>query len=195
MALDADLARLADEELMGRYRDGEAAAFDVLVRRHRDGVLNFLCRMVRDRSVAEEIQAEVFFRVHRSAPRYEPSAKFTTFLYTIAYRQCLSAVQRKEHRVRTRSAAPDDWGRAPADADGGRPAADPERRLILEERMERLAAEVDDLPETHRAAFLLYYLEGLSCQEIAGVLSLSGEEVKGRLAYARRLLRERMGGE
>ncbi len=193
MAMDLRLMELSDEDLMVRYRGGEGAAFDVLVRRHRDPVLNFLFRMTRNRPMAEEVEAEVFYRLHRAAPRYEPTARFTTWLYTIAYRQCLSVLQRKENRLKSVDVPAEDLERVTTRGQGGSNPPDAENRLLMEERMQKLTREVADLPEAHRAAFLLYYQEEMNCIEIAEVLALSPEEVKGRLAYARRLLRERLG--
>lgn len=189
-----DFADVADEDLMLRYRDGDVGAFDVLVRRHRRGVLNFLFRMTNDRTVAEEVEGDTWLKIHRAAARYEPRARFTTYLYTVAYRQCLTVLGSKAQRVQAAGVDVDVLDRAvvsgSASTDG--PAPDPERQVIVDRQLEALDREVRNLPEAHKAAFLLYYVEGLSCKDIAGVLNLTAKEIKGRLAYARRLLRERV---
>ncbi len=189
-----DLGQLPDEELMLRYRDGDRPAFDILVRRHRQRLINFLYRMTANLQMAEEVQAETWLKIHRAASRYEPRAKFTTYLFTAAYRQCLTTLGSKANKVRaaTVDVQVQDLSNRAA-AVGNRPASpSPERQVILDEQMRRLNQEVTELPEAHRAAFLLYYVEGLSCQRIGDVLGLTSKEVKGRLAYARRLLRERV---
>jgi RNA polymerase sigma-70 factor (ECF subfamily) len=181
-----------DEELMMRYRDGDVSAFDVLVRRHRDGLLNFLYRMTGVRQVAEEVQADAWLKIHRAASRYEPRARFSTYLYTVAYRQCLTVLGAKANKVKPAGVDPERLDSSPLGG-GGSPAwSNPERQVLLDDQMKRLNQEVAGLPEAHRAAFLLYYVEGLSCHETAEVLDLTAKEVKGRLAYARRLLRERV---
>jgi len=183
-----------DEELMMRYRDGDASAFDVLVRRHRNGLLNFLYRMTGVRQVAEEVQADAWLKIHRAASRYEPRARFSTYLYTVAYRQCLTVLGAKANKIRSAGVDPERLDGSPVIGGGGPSRNNPERQVIVGDQMKRLDKEVAELPEAHRAAFLLYYVQGLSCQEVADVLNLTAKEVKGRLAYARRLLRERVAG-
>ena len=188
----ADHTGVVDEELMLRYKGGDVAAFDSLVRRHRNGLINFLFRMTAVRAIAEEVEADTWLRIHRAASRYEPRAAFSTFLYTVAYRQCLTVLQSRASKIRSANVDPETFDHSPA-MGGGAPAwSNPERQTMIDEQIRRLDREIADLPEAHRAAFLLYYAQGLSCDEVAGVLDLAAKEVKGRLAYARRLLRERV---
>ena len=177
---------------MLRYQDGDVGAFDSLVRRHRNGLVNFLTRMTGVRTMAEEVEADTWLRIHRAAARYEPRAAFSTYLYTVAYRQCLTVLQSKANKIKAADVDPERLDRSPVGG-GGAPAwSNPERKAIIDDQLKRLNQEVADLPEAHRAAFLLYYVQGLSCSEVASVLNLAPKEVKGRLAYARRLLRERV---
>ena len=186
-------AGIPDEQLMLQYRDGEVAAFDSLVRRHRNGLVNFLTRMTGVRAMAEEVEADTWLRIHRAAARYEPRAAFSTYLYTVAYRQCLTVLQCKANKIKPADVDPERLDRSPVGGGGGAPAwSNPERKVIIDDQLKRLNQEVGELPEAHRAAFLLYYVQGLSCSEVANVLNLAPKEVKGRLAYARRLLRERV---
>jgi len=74
----------SDEDLMLEHGRGSEAAFEELVRRHQRGVLNYMYRMIQNRQVAEELSQEVFLALVKNGPRYEPTAKFTTYLYTIA---------------------------------------------------------------------------------------------------------------
>jgi len=187
-----DHTGIPDEQLMLWYQKGDVAAFDSLVRRHRNGLISFLMRMTGVRAMAEEVEADTWLRIHRAAARYEPRAAFSTYLYTVAYRQCLTVLQSKANKIKAADVDPERLGRSPLGA-GAVPAwSDPERATIIDDQLKRLDREVADLPEAHRAAFLLYYVQGLSCREVAGVLNLTPKEVKGRLAYARRLLRERV---
>src|SRR6476659_7499694 len=73
-----------DAELMLRVRDGDSTSFGLLLERHRGPVIHFLYRMVQNQAIAEELAQEVFFRVYRSRTTYEPTAKFTTWLFRIA---------------------------------------------------------------------------------------------------------------
>lgn len=191
--LVSDLGQLSDEDLMLRYAEGQAAAFDVLVLRHRRRIYSFLLRRVRNPDRAEELLSDVFLKLHRAAPRYTPEARFTTYLYTIAYRASLNAQSRQRNRLDQGVGGLNelDSVRSSAPAPG---AHSPDRALRSQRAVARLDRELAQLPEGQQAAFILYYREGLSCAEAAECLGISPAEVKGRLAYARKLLRERMAG-
>lgn len=186
LRLVGTIEELDDEELMCRYRDGEAEAFDVLVLRHRGPLMSFIRRMVRDPARAEELLGDLFLKIHRAAPRYEPTAKLTTYLYTVAYRACLNVLDRERHRVD--HPATGDWEAVGATG----PRHDPERIASTGEALEALERELAGLPDGHRAAFVLYYRQGLSCADVAACLEITTAEAKGRLAYARKLLRQRL---
>lgn len=187
LRLASDLAERPDEELMTAYRNGDVAAFDVLVHRHRNRVFGFLRRMGWTGARAEELVADVFLKIHRAAPRYEPTARFTTWLYTVTYRASLNARDKAAHQL-DRSVG----GDAELDLHGRSHAPSPERRLAASQALAVIDRELATLPETHRAAFVLYYREGLSCSELAAALDITPAEAKGRLAYARKLLRSRL---
>src|SRR5919206_2613029 len=82
-----------DAELMLRVRDGDGASFSVLLEKHRSAVIHFLYRMVQNHAVAEELAQEVFLRVYRSRGTYEPTAKFTTWLFRIATHLALNSLR------------------------------------------------------------------------------------------------------
>src|ERR1044071_5991407 len=82
-----------DAELMLRVKDGDGASFGVLLDRHRSSVVHFLYRMVQNHAVAEELGQEVFLRVYRSRGSYEPTAKFTTWLFRIATHLALNSLR------------------------------------------------------------------------------------------------------
>jgi len=187
VAAGESLRGLADEELMTRHRDGHPGCFDVLVERYRAKIFGFLMRMGFQAAQAEELAADVFLKIHRAAPRYEPTAKFTTFLYTVARRRGLNARDRMSHRMEI-AAGGHELDSGPS---GG---VDAERQLAAKRSVALLQTELARLPEEHQAAFVLYYGEGLSCADIATTLSISPAEAKGRLAYARKLLRQRLAG-
>ena len=184
---DATLAERPDEDLMELHRDGRSGAFDVLVLRYRGPIFGYLRRMGLGADRAEEVAADVFLKLHRAAPRYARTAKFTTYLYTVAYRAGLNARDRRGHRLEIASS-----GQAVMERPS--PAASPERTLATKRSFEALQSELDALPAEHREAFVLYYAQGLSCAEVAGSLDITAAEAKGRIAYARKLLRQRLAG-
>jgi RNA polymerase sigma-70 factor (ECF subfamily) len=174
-----------NEALMCAHRDGDDGAFDELVLRWRGPVWRFLRRMIADDARAEELLSDVFLKVHRAAPRYEPKSKFSTWLFTVAYRAALNARERTAHRLDIASGGPGDFDMAD-------PGPGPEQDLRMQRSLRAVDRELRALPAAHRAAFLLYYGEELSCAEIAEALAASPEEIKGQLAYARKLLRQRL---
>src|ERR1700761_8479171 len=86
-----------DAQLMLRVRDGDEDSFRVLLEKHRNPVIHFVFRMVQDRAVAEELSQEVFLRVYRSRGTYEPTAKFTTWLFRIATHLALNLLRDGRH--------------------------------------------------------------------------------------------------
>src|ERR1035438_9344198 len=82
-----------DAELMIRVKDGDGASFGVLLEKHRSSVVHFLYRMVQNHAVAEKLAQEAFLRVYRSRSSYEPTAKFTTWLFRIATHLALNALR------------------------------------------------------------------------------------------------------
>ena len=156
-------------------------------------------RRLRNPERAEELLSEVFLKVHRAAPRYQPEARFTTYLFTIAYRACLNVEARLRNRRDEAVGDTEDLDVTASSAAVtlgsqtlGLGSRSPERALRTQRAVARLDAELDKLPEGQREIFLLYYREGLTIADVAVCLDLEPSEVKGRLAYARKILRERM---
>src|SRR6267378_4599033 len=89
----------SDETLMGRYRRGDAAAFDLLYRRHEMRVWRYLERNVGNRATADELMQEVWFAVARDAARYEPTSRFTTWLFTIARNRMIDSIRTSRQQV------------------------------------------------------------------------------------------------
>src|ERR1700736_6352510 len=93
------LAGESDEALMGRYAGGDAAAFELLYRRHEMRVWRYLERNVRNRATADELMQEVWFAVARDAVRYKPTSRFTTWLFTIARNRMIDSIRTSRQQV------------------------------------------------------------------------------------------------
>src|SRR5215475_11814898 len=89
----------SDEALMGRYARGDAAAFTLLYKRHEMRIWRYLVRNVANRETANELMQEVWFAVARDAPRYEPKARFTTWLFTIAHHRMIDSIRARRPQV------------------------------------------------------------------------------------------------
>jgi len=178
----------ADEQLMIAYRDGEAAAFETLYTRHKGPLYRFVLRSVKARGEAEELFHDVWLKVIEARERYTPSARFTTWLYTIAHNRVVDHWRRGGLRIASLD-DPDDPPFEPAAA----PQDEPQRRAELNEELRRFGAALEALPPAQREVFLLREEAGLSLPEIAQVTGIDLEAAKSRLRYALAKLREAMG--
>lgn len=184
---------LPDEQLMELYRDGDAGAFDALYRRHKGGLYRYVFRLCKNQGVAEELFQDVWSNIIRSRERYQPSAKFTTFLYQVAHNRVIDHMRQTPGMVLSLDAADeaDDPPAQliPADPDG-QPDVLAERKRLAESLVEKIAA----LPTLQREAFLLREEAGLSLEEIALATGVTAETAKSRLRYAVAKLRDGLRG-
>jgi RNA polymerase sigma-70 factor (ECF subfamily) len=180
-----------DTELMLRVRDGDSASFGLLLERHRGPVIHFLYRMVQNQAIAEELAQEVFFRVYRSRTTYEPTAKFTTWLFRIATHLALNWIRdgrrEKGHERIDGGEAADYPSRQFSDA-----APSVEQRLVRQARLAEVRAAIEMLPEKQKAAVLMHKYQEMDYAQIASVLSCSESAVKSLLFRAYETLRARL---
>jgi RNA polymerase sigma-70 factor (ECF subfamily) len=180
-----------DEDLMARFARGEADAFEDLYRRHELRVFRYLHRNLRNEAGANDLMQEVWFAVVRNAVSYQPTAKFTTWLFTIAHNRMVDMI-----RVTSRLQSLDAGDTAAVDGSSllDSLAADPKLEPPAEVQSQHEAAAllnaVAQLPPEQRSAFLLQAEGGLSVEEIAAATGSSFETVKSRLRYARAKLRQ-----
>jgi RNA polymerase sigma-70 factor (ECF subfamily) len=176
-----------DTQLMLRVQAGDAACFADLLARHRKGVVAFIYRMVRNQAVAEELGQEVFLRVYRSRETYEPTAKFTTWLYRIATHLTLNWI--RDHGKDSAGEAVDDTATAIQLRD---PAPTAEQNLVREAHLDQVRRAVAGLPGKQRAAVLMHKYEEMDYSQIAKSLNCSTSAVKSLLFRAYETLRQRL---
>jgi RNA polymerase sigma-70 factor, ECF subfamily len=179
-----------DAELMLRVKEGDGASFGVLLDKHRSSVVHFLFRMVQNHAVAEELAQEVFLRVYRSRATYEPTAKFTTWLFRIATHLALNSLRDGKHD-RSQERLDDDSGDMPArQVSDSRPTV--EQSLVYQARLEEIRRAIAVLPEKQRAAVLMHKYQEMEYSQIAKVLNCSESAVKSLLFRAYETLRARL---
>jgi RNA polymerase sigma-70 factor (ECF subfamily) len=186
MAIDHDL------QLMLRVRAGDADSFDLLLERHRGPLASFFYRMLRDPALAEDLAQEVFLRVYQARERYEPEAKFTTWLYRIATNLALNAIRDRKEAVAgspKEADAPDAASLAERLPDG-KPSA--EQQLVESERARVIWEAVESLAENQRAAVVLHKYQDVDYRQIAAILEVSESAVKSLLFRAYENLRVRL---
>jgi RNA polymerase sigma-70 factor (ECF subfamily) len=179
------LAGDSDEALMLAYAAGRAAAFDTLYARHKGGVYRYLLRHCGNAATADELFQDVWMNAIRACDRYVPTAKFTTWLYTLAHNRL---VDHWRASGQAKFASIDDDGdettRAAVEALPASRREEPEARMATRQLRKQLHAALAALPAVQRDAFLLQQEGGLSLAEIAELTGVGMETVKSRLRYA-----------
>jgi len=180
-----------DVQLMLDVKAGDEQSFELLLRKYRTPLVNFLYRMVRDTAVAEDLAQEVFLRVYRARNEYAPSAKFTTWMFRIATNLALNSV--RDNRHRRMDISMDQTVNAGDDEQPAMEVPDRaptiEQKLVARTRSVMILRAVHALPEKQRAAVLLHKYQELDYDEIARILECSESALKSLLFRAYETLR------
>ena len=178
-----------DAKLMERVRDGDEAAFDALMNRYKKPVLNFIYRMVRDASVAEELAQEVFVKIYMARHRYRATAKFSTWLFKVATTTTLKHIRKHSRIVRQ------------SELDSGEGAERyyclgvderPDALAVVEQRelMQLVRQALAELPEKEQLAISLRKYENFSYREIADIMRCSVGAIKTHIHRGKLRLRD-----
>jgi RNA polymerase sigma-70 factor (ECF subfamily) len=188
-----DLHELADEKLMEVVVAGDAAAFEVLVQRHKGRLYSYLLRLLRDPTEAEEVAQEAFVRAYVHADKYRNIAKFSTWLYTIATNLVRNRIRKTKSAPRLLSLQS---GRGDDDEDEPIDLPDradlPDRTLEKSELHALVAQGIEKIPSRYREAFVLREVNHMSYEEIAAITGLKLGTVRSRINRGRGHFREVM---
>lgn len=179
-----------DAELMLRVRAGDKSSFALLLERHRVPVVHFLYRMVQQQAVAEELAQEVFLRVYRSRESYQPTAKFTTWLFRIATHLALNWIRDGKGERGQESLDEEISEGNPRQVADRAPSI--EQRLVYAVKLQEVRQAIYDLPEKQRAAVLMHKYQEMDYAQISAVLGCSESAVKSLLFRAYETLRARL---
>jgi len=181
-----------DVELMLAVQRGDASAFERLFTKHIANVVGFATRFVGTRARAEELAQDVFLQIYKHRERYQPQARFSTWLYRMVTNACLSEVRRADYRghIQSMDHPSGDCDDPPQLAGVGE--RNSEDDASSREELERVRAMLDELPPQQRAALLLARVEGFSYEEVSDSLSCSVAAVKSLIHRATVTLRERL---
>jgi RNA polymerase sigma-70 factor (ECF subfamily) len=165
---------------MARYRRGDIHAFELLYRRHKGPLYRYLLRYVRNAAAAADLVQEVWSRVIATRARYEPRAKFATFLFSIAHNCAVDHHRRNVASIPPRSEEAD----PPLPEVQGPEHQRPDRIAESDQQQAALLAALSRLPAEQREVFLLHQESGLGIEDIARVTGVGCETAKSRLRYA-----------
>ena len=178
-----------DLDLVLKSKKGEMNAFGELVNRHQSLVINFCYKMLGNREDAEDIAQETFLRAFAAIGRFQPRAKFSTWLLTIAKNLTLNFIRNERRRIRGVDAVGSSDEAVPVIdlAPSGNPG--PDRVALQNERARYVRRALKELSDTHRTIIVLRDFEGMTYEEIAKVMGCRRGTVKSRLSRAREQLK------
>lgn len=186
-----ETADAQDLALMLKVKSGDMEAFRELVEVHQSRVIGTVCKMLGDDTDSEDLSQQVFIRVWKSADRYQPTAKFTTWLFKITRNLVFNELRRRKRHPGFSMDAELEPGEAPRELEDVH-APSPSTELLEDELQTAIQKAIDALPETQRMAVILRRYEELSYQEIGDILGLSVSAVKSVLFRARAELKDHL---
>ena len=179
-----------DTRLMLGVKRGDTLCMDLLLDQHRRPVIQFLYRMVHNHAIAEELAQNVFLRVYRSRTTYEPTAKFTSWLFRIATRVALNSLRDRRYEANQYSLSATPERESERQIADSRPTVD--QLLIRNVKLEEIRRAIAELPDRQRAAVIMHKYEELEYTQIAVALNCSPQTVKSLLFRAYSALRIRL---
>jgi RNA polymerase sigma-70 factor (ECF subfamily) len=183
----------SDADVMLRVKAGDEPAFEYLVQKYRRPMIAFMYRTVHNSAVAEDLAQEVFLRIYRSRENYEPSAKFTTWLYRIATNLAVNHARDTRHERPENTLSIDEQDEETGlSFDVPDSSLSAEENLVRRERLLAIRTRVQALPERQRTAVIMHKYQQMDYREIAEVLKLSESATKSLLFRAYETLRTQL---
>jgi len=182
-----------DAALMLRVKRGDRIAFAELVEKYQQPLFNFICRTLRDETESEDLAQNVFLQVYKSRQRYEPTAKFSTWLFTIARNLCLNEIRRRSrHPAESIENSQPEQEEHPQRQYEDKKNVLPAENTLHRELAQKIEAALAELPENQRSAIMLCRQDELSYEEIGKILDCSLSATKSLIHRGRETLKERL---
>ena len=171
-----------DEELMLGYKNGDLTAFECLYQRHKAAVYRFILRHGIESVLAEELLQDIWSSIIKNRTRYEPKAKFSTYLFQIARNRLIDHYRVHKEHIQLLEDEPEQIS-----------SDDEHRGKLIDEGIRKIHALIHKLPFPQRQAFLLHYEAGLTVSEVAEITQEHSEAVKSKIRYAVQKLKRLLG--
>ena len=188
--MDVGSADSEDHDLARRLQSGDEFALNEIMRRYKERVYRFAWKYIGNEDIALDVTQETFTRLYFNIDKFDPSYKFSTWVFQIALNLCRDYVRKNKKRMRDvpfdrlNEAGSDEWQKSDEDI---------EQALSSQEELAFLRREIQALPEKLHDSFVLYVLEGRPQSECADMLGVSAKTVETRVYRARRILAEKFG--
>jgi len=186
---------VAHDYVIMQFQQGDEHAFGLIFEQYRVPVFNFIYRMLNgNREAAEDLLNEVFMKLHDAREDYEPKAKFSTWLFTIARNHCLNCIKSRNYRQSRRTVSLEELAQKTTEPSApdrlvSRSVPDDAKRADLRELLEQAIA---GLPDEYKEVFILHAVEGFAHAEVAQMLKTNPATVRTHYHRARALLREQI---
>ena len=185
--IDEKKPNISDEQLIARFQLGDVQAYDILVHRYKDQLLNFVFRFVGNRTDAEDIIQETFLRVYRNKHMYKEIAKFSTWVYTIAGNLAKTELRRrKRHKIFSVS----NFVNEEKDFDIPDRDHSPEKKVDSSMQESIIQKAIEKLPIKFKEVIILRDIQGFAYEEISQILNIPLGTVKSRVNRGRLKLQE-----
>ena len=181
--------------LINRFNEGDPSAFHELFNKHKRNVINLSYRFVQNKEAAEDIAQDVFIKIYEKKFHFDPSAKFSTWLYKVTVNASIDRTRKKSFFDRS-------LDKTETDEEGGSKtlfetlsdssAISPADAVASEEIKSLVQTEIQKLPEKLKAPILLHHFENLSYEEIARILGITAKAVERKIYHAKEILRQKL---
>jgi RNA polymerase sigma-70 factor (ECF subfamily) len=189
MSDDGQNIQPSDEDLIERFQNGEVYAFDLIVKRYKNQLLNYIYRFLGNAEEAEDLVQETFLRVYRNRNAYQKIAKFSTWIYTIAGNLAKTELRKRKRR---KFFSITDLGYDDKDYDISDEAFNPEKSVDSNIKEEIIHREIQALSPKFREVILLRDVQELSYEEISQIVNIPLGTVKSRVNRGRLKLQEKL---
>ncbi|MFW5946896.1 MAG: RNA polymerase sigma factor [Gemmatimonadota bacterium] len=186
---------LSDRDVIEHARQGRESAFRELIRRYERPVFSIIYRMVRDRELSEDLAQDTFIKVLNALDRYDPSYKFSSWIFKIAHNTTVDHLRKKQPATFSLEGSPHARTQEQAEATAVTPvdtAEDPEHYTASQQIGAEIEAAIDELRPEYREAILLWHVEGRPYDEIAEIMDLPLGTVKTFIHRGRNELRKKL---